>query len=84
MENNSIINTKITSKNVVIEIPKDWIINDFNEMVEGFRVKGNRKNKFLEEILFNLKEIIIDEDILQRIYDDLVDSENVMELEEDY
>lgn len=84
MENNSIINTKVTSKNVVIEIPKDWIINDFNEMVEGFRVKGNRKNKFLEEILFNLKEIIIDEDILQRIYDDLVDSENVMELEEDY
>lgn len=84
MENNSIINTKITSKNVVIEIPKDWIINDFNEMVEGFRVKGNRKNKFLEEILSNLKEIIIDEDILQRIYDDLVDSENVMELEEDY
>lgn len=84
MENNSIINTKVTSKNVVIEIPKDWIINDFNEMVEGFRVKGNRKNKFLEEILFNLKEIIIDEDILQRIYDDLVDSKNVMELEEDY
>lgn len=47
-------------------------------------LKVIEKNKFLEEILFNLKEIIIDEDILQRIYDDLVDSENVMELEEDY
>lgn len=47
-------------------------------------LKVIEKNKFLEEILFNLVEIIIDEDILQRIYDDLVDSENVMELEEDY
>lgn len=84
MENNSVINTKITNKNIVLEIPKNWVINDFNEMVEGFKVKGNRKNKFLNEVLFNLVEIIIDEDILQRIYDDLVDSENVMELEEDY
>lgn len=84
MENNSVINTKITNKNIVLEIPKDWVINDFNEMVEGFKVKGNRKKKFLEEVLFNLKELIIDEDMLRRIYDDLVDSENVMELEEDY
>lgn len=84
MENNNVINTKITKNNIVLEIPKDWVINDFNEMVEGFKVKGNRKNKFLDEVLFNLVEIIIDEDILQRIYDDLVDSENVMELEEDY
>lgn len=84
MENNSVINTKITKNNIVLEIPKDWVINDFNEMVEGFKVKGNRKNKFLNEVLFNLVEIIIDEDILQRIYDDLVDSENIMELEEDY
>lgn len=84
MENNSVINTKITKNNIVLEIPKDWVINDFNEMVEGFKVKGNRKKKFLQEVLFNLKELIIDEDMLQRIYDDLVDSENVMELEEDY
>ena len=84
MENNTIINAKVTSKNVVIEIPKEWIINDFDEMVEGYRIKGNRKNLFLQEVAKQIKEYIINEDILCGIYADLCGSDFVKCEEEEY
>lgn len=83
MENNSIINTKVTRDKVVIEIPNEWIINDFAEMVADFKVKGNRKRKFLKEVAEQLEEHIIQEDVLANIYECLLDSENVKYLEED-
>ena len=83
MENESVINAKVTSKNVVIEIPKEWILNDFNEMMEGFKVRGNRKNLFLQEVANQIVEYMINEDVLLGIYDDLSGSDNVKYIEDE-
>lgn len=84
MENNCVIESKVTNKNIVLTIPKEFVLNDFDEMMEGFRVKGNRRNKFLNEFSELLVEHLINNESFVEIYDQLIDSENVKELEEDY
>lgn len=83
MENEKIIQTKITEKDIVIRIPKSFIINDFNEMMEGFKVKGNRKGKFIKEFTEQLTEYIENNDSFMEIYDELTSNDElVKELDE--
>lgn len=77
MSKESVIKSKVTSKNIVIEIPKEFIINDFNESSENCRVKGNRKNKFLKSVADQLVEHLANEDVLFDIYDYLASSDDV-------
>ena len=51
-------------------------------MTEGFKVKGNRKNKFLSEFAELLVENLVNNDILVDVYEQLAEGENVKELEE--
>lgn len=83
MSKESVIKSKVTSKNIVIEIPKEFIINDFNESSENCRVKGNRKSKFLQEFVEQLAEHIANEDVLFDIYDYLASSDNVKYLDDE-
>lgn len=73
-----IINSKITNKDIVIRIPKNFIINDFNEMVEGFKVKENRKAKFIKEFTEQLIEYIENNDAFSEIYDELISNEEIV------
>lgn len=80
---NKVIQSKVTKGNIQISIPKEFIIKDFNEMMEGVIVKGNRKNKFLEEFAKNLTEYIEVNDVLVDIYEKLLEGENVKCLDEE-
>lgn len=81
MVENKIITTKVTGKNVVIEIPKEWIIKDFDEVFKDeFKVKF--KNKFLNEFANQLREAIENQNILEEIYEQLAEGENVYCCEE--
>lgn len=84
MDNNCVIESKVTSKNVVLTIPKEFILNDFEEMTEGFKVKGNRKNKFLNEFAEFLVEHLVNNEVFVEVYEQLTEGKNVKELEEDY
>lgn len=83
-DNEKIINTKITNKDIVIRIPKDFIINDFNEMMDGFKVKGNRKNKFVEEFTKQLIGYIENNDVFIDIYDELSGDDEIMKELDEY
>lgn len=82
--NEKIISTKITNKDVVIKIPKSFIVNDFNEMVEGYKVKGNKKNKFIEEFANQLLEYVENNDVFSEIYDELMSDEEIVKEIEEY
>lgn len=79
--NEKIILTKITNKDTVLKIPKDFIINDFNEMMDGFKVKGNKKTKFIEEFTKQLIEYIEYNDVFSEIYDELMSNEEIENIE---
>lgn len=83
-ENEKVISSKVTNKDIVIRIPKNFIINDFNEMVEGFKVKGNRKSKFIEEFIQQLTEYIENNDTFSEIYDELISNEDIVKEIEEY
>ncbi len=85
MENNEkIIVTEITNKDIVLKIPKSFVINDFNEMVEGFKVKGNRKSKFIEEFAKQLTEYMENNDAFNEIYDELISNEEIVKEMDEY
>lgn len=82
--NEKIIVTQITNKDIVLKIPKSFVINDFNEMVEGFKVKGNRKSKFIKEFAEQLTEYMENNDIFSEIYDELISNEEIVKEIDEY
>ena len=83
-ENEKVISSKVTNKDIVIRIPKEFVINDFNEMVEGFKVKGNRKSKFIEESTQQLTEYMENNATFSEIYDELISNEDIVKEIEEY
>lgn len=82
--NEKIIQTKITDKDIVIRIPKSFIINDFNEMMDGFKVKGNRKSKFIKEFTEYLTEYMENNDTFMEIYDELTSNDEIVKGLDEY
>ena len=83
-ENEKVISSKVTNKDIVIRIPKEFVINDFNDMVEGFKVKGNSKSKFIEEFTQQLTEYMENNDTFSEIYDELISNEDIVKEIEEY
>ena len=83
-KNEKVISSKITNKDIVIRIPKEFVINDFNEMVEGFKVKGNRKSKFIKEFTEQFVEYMENNDTFSEIYDELISNEDIVKEIDEY
>ena len=78
MENdNKVIQTNITTKDIVIRIPKKFIFKDFEDSIEDYKIKGNKKTEFTKLFI----EHIEDNDIVIDIYDELCDTDLVKEIE---
>ena len=82
MENdNKVIQTNITTKDIVIRIPKKFIFKDFEDSIEDYKIKGNKKTEFINEFTKLFREYIEDNDIVIDIYDELCDTDLVKEIE---
>lgn len=73
-----VIQTKITGKDVIIRIPKNFVINDFNEMMAGFKIKGNKKTQFIKEFTEQLIKYIENEDSFMEIYEELISNDEII------
>lgn len=82
MQNNKVITSKITNKDITIKIPKKFIINDFNDQVEDFKIKGNKKTEFIKEFSKLLIEYMENNDVIVDIYDQLCDTDLVKEIDD--
>lgn len=80
MKEDKTIISKITNTDIVIKIPKKFIIDDYNNQVEDFKIKGNKKTEFIKEFARLLTKQIEDE-IIVDIYDKLSDTDLVKEIE---
>lgn len=78
---NKIIQTNITNKDIVIRISKKFILEDFENSVEDYKIKGNKKTEFINEFTKLFREHIEDNDIVVDIYDELCDTDLVKEIE---
>lgn len=78
---NKVIQTNITNKDIVIRIPKKFILEDFENSVEDYKIKGNKKTEFINEFTKLFREHIEDNDIIVDIYDELCDTDLVKEIE---
>ena len=78
---NKVIQTNITTKDIVIRIPKKFIFEDFENSIEDYKIKGNKKTEFINEFTKLFREHIEDNDIIIDIYDDLCDTDLVKEIE---
>lgn len=78
---NKVIQTNITNKDIVIRIPKKFILEDFENSVEDYKIKGNKKTEFINEFTKLFREYIEDNDIVVDIYDELCDTDLVKEIE---
>lgn len=76
-----VIQTNITTKDIVIRIPKKFIFKDFENSIEGYKIKGNKKTEFINEFTKLFREHIEDNDIVIDIYDELCDTDLVKEIE---
>lgn len=82
MENdNKVIQTNITTKDIVIRIPKKFIFKDFEDSIEDYKIKGNKKIEFINEFTKLFIEHIEDNDIVIDVYDELCDTDLVKEIE---
>lgn len=82
MQDNKIITSKITNKDIIIKIPTKFIINDFNNQVDDYKIKGNKKTEFIREFTKLLTEYIEINDVIIDIYDQLCDTDLVKEIED--
>ena len=73
--------TNITTKDIVIRIPKKFIFEDFENSIEDYKIKGNKKTEFINEFTKLFREHIEDNDIVIDIYDELCDTDLVKEIE---
>ena len=78
---NKVIQTNITTKDIVIRIPKKFIFKDFETSIEDYKIKGNKKTEFINEFTKLFREHIEDNDIVIDIYDELCDTDLVKEIE---
>ena len=76
-----VIQTNITTKDIVIRIPKKFIFEDFENIIEDYKIKGNKKTEFINEFTKLFREYIEDNDIVIDIYDELCDTDLVKEIE---
>ena len=76
-----VIQTNITTKDIVIRIPKKFIFEDFENSIEDYKIKGNKKTEFINEFTKLFREHIEDNDIIVDIYDELCDTDLVKEIE---
>ena len=76
-----VIQTNITTKDIVIRIPKKFIFKDFENSIEDYKIKGNKKTEFINEFTKLFREYIEDNDIVIDIYDELCDTDLVKEVE---
>ena len=76
-----VIQTNITTKDIVIRIPKNLIFEDFENSIEDYKIKGNKKTEFINEFTKLFREYIEDNDIVIDIYDELCDTDLVKEIE---
>ena len=76
-----IIQTNITTKDIVIRIPKKFIFKDFENSIQDYKIKGNKKTEFINEFTKLFREYIEDNDIVIDIYDELCDTDLVKEIE---
>ena len=81
INDNKVIQTNITNKDIVIRIPKKFILEDFENSVEDYKIKGNKKTEFINEFTKLFREHIEDNDIVVDIYDELCDTDLVKEIE---
>ena len=78
---NKVIQTNITTKDIIIRIPKKFIFEDFENSIEDYKIKGNKKTEFINEFTKLFREHIEDNDIIIDIYDDLCDTDLVKEID---
>lgn len=76
-----VIQTNITTKDIVIRIPKKFIFKDFENSIQDYKIKGNKKTEFINEFTKLFREHIEDNDIVIDIYDELCDTDLVKEIE---
>ena len=76
-----VIQTNITTKDIVIRIPKKFIFKDFEKSIQDYKIKGNKKTEFINEFTKLFREHIEDNDIVIDIYDELCDTDLVKEIE---
>ena len=76
-----VIQTNITTKDIVIRIPKKFIFKDFENSIQDYKIKGNKKTEFINEFTKLFREHIEDNDIVIDIYDELCDTDLVEEIE---
>ena len=78
---NKVIQTNITTNDIIIKIPKKFIFKDFENSVEDYKIKGNKKTEFINEFTKLFREHIEDNDIVIDIYDELCDTDLVKEID---
>ena len=78
---NKVIQTNITNKDIIIKIPKKFIFKDFEDSVEDYKIKGNKKTEFINEFTKLFREHIEDNDIVIDIYDELCNTDLVKEID---
>ena len=76
-----VIQTNITTKDIVIRIPKKFIFKDFENSIQDYKIKGNKETEFINEFTKLFREHIEDNDIVIDIYDELCDTDLVKEIE---
>ena len=76
-----VIQTNITTKDIVVRIPKKFIFKDFENSIEDYKIKGNKKTEFINEFTKLFREYIEDNDVVIDIYDELCDTDLVKEIE---
>ena len=78
---NKVIQTNITNKDIIIRMPKKFIFEDFKNSVEDYKIKGNKKTEFIIEFTKLFREHIEDNEIVIDIYDELCDTNLVKEID---
>ena len=76
-----VIQTNITTKDIVIRIPKKFIFKDFENSIQDYKIKGNKKTEFINEFTKLFIEHVEGNDIVIDIYDELCDTDLVKEIE---
>ena len=78
---NKVIQTNITTKDIIIRIPKKFIFKDFENSVEDYKIKVNKKTEFINEFTKLFREHLEDNDIVIDIYDELCSTDLVKEID---
>ena len=78
---NKVIQTNITTKDIIIRLPKKFIFKDFENSIEDYKIKGNKKTEFINEFTKLFREHIEDNDIVIDIYDELCTTDLVKEID---